>query len=197
MLHSKLHLGSAVKPRLFGQIRQIHIIHLYNRVRDAGSTLEAGQRRRAAIVCCGGLGKAPGGIDRYQNTTPGKSASVGIPKSTRGRLPGGLCWGSIPAGSFVARRRGRTASILGRHRQYPVHCAYPRSHRRCWPARPDLGERWPSRLVATSAEDRLNIRRNSRTSLLRQPAIAEQSPFRSNTPSHPAAASAAPALLGQ
>jgi hypothetical protein len=27
----------------------------------------------------------------------------------------------------------------------------PRSHRRCWTARPDLGERRPSRLVATAA----------------------------------------------
>ncbi len=34
--------------------------------------------------------------------------------------------------------------------------AVPASHRRCWPARPDLGERWPSRLVATAAEDRLS-----------------------------------------
>jgi hypothetical protein len=25
----------------------------------------------------------------------------------------------------------------------------------CWPARPDLGERWPSRLVATAEEERL------------------------------------------
>src|SRR5215472_13401854 len=41
----------------------------------------------------------------------------------------------------------------------------PRSHRRRWPARSDLGRRWPSRLVATAAEDRLNI--------WRQPAIAE------------------------
>src|SRR5262249_54107565 len=31
----------------------------------------------------------------------------------------------------------------------------PRSHRGCWPARPDLGERWPSRLVATPEEERL------------------------------------------
>src|SRR5262245_26730433 len=31
----------------------------------------------------------------------------------------------------------------------------PRPHRRCWPSRPDLGERWPSRLVATAEEDRL------------------------------------------
>jgi hypothetical protein len=38
------------------------------------------------------------------------------------------------------------------------------AHRRCWPARPDLGERWPSRLVATAEEDRLNIRRNPHTS---------------------------------
>jgi len=28
----------------------------------------------------------------------------------------------------------------------------------------DLGERWPSRLVATTAEDRLNIKRNLYTS---------------------------------
>ena len=34
----------------------------------------------------------------------------------------------------------------------------PRSHRRCWSARSDLGERWPSRLVATAAEDRLSIK---------------------------------------
>ena len=34
----------------------------------------------------------------------------------------------------------------------------PRSHRRCWTSRPDLGERWPSRLVATAAEDRLSFR---------------------------------------
>jgi hypothetical protein len=30
-----------------------------------------------------------------------------------------------------------------------------------WPSRPDLGERWPSPLVATAAEGRLNIRRNA------------------------------------
>src|SRR5262249_36516608 len=32
-----------------------------------------------------------------------------------------------------------------------------------WPSRPDLGKRWPSRLVA-SAEDRLSIKRNPHTS---------------------------------
>jgi hypothetical protein len=37
------------------------------------------------------------------------------------------------------------------------------NHRRCWPsrpdlARPDLGGRWPSRLVATAEEDRLSFR---------------------------------------
>jgi hypothetical protein len=38
-----------------------------------------------------------------------------------------------------------------------------RPHRECWPARPDLRKRWPSRLVATAAEDRLNIQpRNPR-----------------------------------
>jgi hypothetical protein len=33
--------------------------------------------------------------------------------------------------------------------------------RRCWTSRPDLGERWPARLVATAEEDRLNIRAQS------------------------------------
>jgi DNA-binding transcriptional LysR family regulator len=32
-----------------------------------------------------------------------------------------------------------------------------------WRSRPNLGERWPSRLVATAAEDRLSVRRNSHT----------------------------------
>jgi hypothetical protein len=35
------------------------------------------------------------------------------------------------------------------------------------PSRPDLGERWPSRLVATAAEDRLNISLSSRQSFRR------------------------------
>ena len=35
------------------------------------------------------------------------------------------------------------------------HQRGPRPHRRCWPARPDLGERWPSRLVATATANRL------------------------------------------
>jgi hypothetical protein len=39
---------------------------------------------------------------------------------------------------------------------------------RHWPARPDLGLRWPSRLVATAAEDRLSFRRNARRKLLRR-----------------------------
>jgi len=29
-----------------------------------------------------------------------------------------------------------------------------RSHRRCWTSRPDLGERWPSRLVATASSSK-------------------------------------------
>jgi hypothetical protein len=33
-----------------------------------------------------------------------------------------------------------------------MHCV------RCWPSRPDVGKRWPSRLVATAAEERLNVR---------------------------------------
>src|SRR5262249_24786600 len=37
----------------------------------------------------------------------------------------------------------------------PGTSAWP--HRRCWPSRSDLGERWPSRLVATAAEDGLKL----------------------------------------
>jgi hypothetical protein len=40
----------------------------------------------------------------------------------------------------------------------------PRPHRRCRTSRPNLGERWPSRLVATAAKDRLSIKRNLYTS---------------------------------
>jgi hypothetical protein len=47
------------------------------------------------------------------------------------------------------------------------------SNRRCWPARPDLGERWPSRLVATAAENRLNIPASRHTSFAARRAIAE------------------------
>ena len=47
-----------------------------------------------------------------------------------------------------------------RHTMYRLS----RPHRRCWTARPDLGERWPSRLVATAAENRLSIKRNLYTS---------------------------------
>jgi hypothetical protein len=44
--------------------------------------------------------------------------------------------------------RRRNARAVWRHKR-------SRSHRRCWTARPDLGERWPSWLVATVAENRL------------------------------------------
>jgi len=40
----------------------------------------------------------------------------------------------------------------------------PRSHRRCWSSWLDLGERWPSRLVAKAAENRLSFRRKAHTS---------------------------------
>jgi hypothetical protein len=50
-----------------------------------------------------------------------------------------------------------------------------RPHRRCRTAGLDLGWRWPSRLVATTAENRLNISARNYHTSLRQPAIAEQS----------------------
>src|SRR5215472_5989903 len=45
-----------------------------------------------------------------------------------------------------------------------ISCSHP--HRRCWPAWADLGGPWPSRLVATAAEDGLSVRRNSLHDLL-------------------------------
>jgi hypothetical protein len=41
--------------------------------------------------------------------------------------------------------------------------AHSRPHRRCWTSRSNLGEWWPSRLVATAAKERLNNRRNPHT----------------------------------
>jgi hypothetical protein len=40
---------------------------------------------------------------------------------------------------------------------WPLLRMASRSHRRCRTARPDLSERWPSRLVATAEEERLNF----------------------------------------
>ena len=53
--------------------------------------------------------------------------------------------------------------VLGRvnvhHRRYLQRLVEidPRTYRWCWPARPDLGERWPCRLVAAAEEDRLTL----------------------------------------
>src|SRR5215510_3821488 len=63
-----------------------------------------------------------------------------------GRPPRKYCWtmqrllGASYRGNSIDGRSGRP------------HC-------RCWLSRPDLGERWPSRLVATAAEERLSFRR--------------------------------------
>jgi hypothetical protein len=52
--------------------------------------------------------------------------------------------------------------MIGSSRVCPIWGLRWRSpHRRCWPSRPDLGKRWPSRLVATAAEDRLISARHS------------------------------------
>jgi hypothetical protein len=60
--------------------------------------------------------------------------------------------------------RGGACTFVGIR---PIRCRRTGSHRRCWTSRPDLGERWPSRLVATAEEDCcLNIRRHSIRTLL-------------------------------
>jgi|SRR6516165_10127467 hypothetical protein len=71
-----------------------------------------------------------------------------------------------------------------------------RSHRRCWPSGPHLGERWPSRLVATAEEDRLSFRRNPHTSFAaasdcRTIAIYEYTP---KTPPRPSSGGVTAAL---
>jgi hypothetical protein len=57
-------------------------------------------------------------------------------------------------------------SVHGPMELQPQAGAGPRPHRRCRTGRPDLGERWPSRLVATAEEDRL---KNDESSRLRVP----------------------------
>jgi hypothetical protein len=58
-----------------------------------------------------------------------------------------------------------------------------RPHRRCWPSRPCLRERWPCRLVATAAEDRLSIRQLTTFARFRRPAIVATS-LQSHRPSN-------------
>jgi hypothetical protein len=58
-----------------------------------------------------------------------------------------------------SRARPQTSIIASPARRFrpPHHCRSPRTssrtHRRCWTAGPDLGERWPSRLVATASSE--------------------------------------------
>jgi hypothetical protein len=59
---------------------------------------------------------------------------------------------------FITQTVFDTALVTVNPRDY---CQRSRPHRRCWLARPDLSWRWPSRLVATAAKDRLNFRRKS------------------------------------
>jgi hypothetical protein len=57
----------------------------------------------------------------------------------------------------AARSNGETADQMSMALPVAIRAvACPRLHRRCWTARPDLGDRWPSRLVATAAENCLN-----------------------------------------
>jgi hypothetical protein len=53
---------------------------------------------------------------------------------------------------------------------------------RCWTARPDLGERWSSRLVATEAEDRLSVWQNNTTRRCGAERLPKQSRFMSTRP---------------
>src|SRR5262249_53364395 len=87
----------------------------------------------------------------------------------RGREPRPICATScaLPAffaGLWLGSDSGDWSGLRETGNQViGTAAAVPGSHRRGWPARSDLGERWPSRLVATAAEDRLSFRRNSYT----------------------------------
>src|SRR5262249_54063419 len=78
--------------------------------------------------------------------------------SCRCRLPRG--------GALIEAARISPASSTTRRRMTLVFAsandAAGHAHCRYWPARPDLGERWPVRLVATSEEDYLSFRHNAR-----------------------------------
>jgi probable HAF family extracellular repeat protein len=85
----------------------------------------------------------------------GSHATVATGINDSGQIVGFYLDGSSP---FPPRSRGVQRLPKWhplRFPRYARHC--PRLHRRCWPSRPDLGERWPSRLVATAEEDRLGI----------------------------------------
>src|SRR5262249_12487549 len=56
-------------------------------------------------------------------------------------------------------RDGRPSERSNRHAVRCTARSSTRTDRRCWPPRPHSGSSWwPSRLVATAAEDRLSIR---------------------------------------
>jgi hypothetical protein len=58
-------------------------------------------------------------------------------------------------------------SVLAFHGQHALGTVIALAERpepRRWSAKPDLRERWPSRLVATAAENRLSFERNPLTS---------------------------------
>src|SRR5262245_4106214 len=64
------------------------------------------------------------------------------------------CWPRTIQRELFAHRRGR-----------------PWPHRPCWIARPHLGNRWRSRLVATTAEERLGLQQARGTMTMRWPRV--------------------------
>ena len=82
--------------------------------------------------------------------------------------------------SAIMMLPGAASIAGGRHFTYELNGSYAESnggpslgdhsgcgswsHRGRWSSRPDLGRRWPSRLVATAEEDRLSLQSYSHTS---------------------------------
>src|SRR6516164_8266211 len=60
------------------------------------------------------------------------------------------------ATEFVSRRVVKEPEFRLRVHNY-TNSIRSRPNRWRWPSRPDLGERWPSRLVATAAENRCEV----------------------------------------
>ena len=89
---------------------------------------------------------------------------------------------SVQRRCFRGARRHQRAEPLpgefcksGLHRSIRRHPGGAGAHRRCWSARPDLGERWSSRLVATASAIYLSAWANHSSSFIRQAPTGERS----------------------
>jgi len=95
---------------------------------------------------------------------------IGITLDSATTAPVSIADATLTPNSVSFNFQGQTWGP-GQTAVFDLQFAASPAHRRCWPSRPDLGERWPSRLVATAAEDRLSFRATRRS---RAAAIADE-----------------------